>query len=295
VRRAAFILSALLLWALSSPALADSVAERFERGKLEFEHKNFGNAIQFLRPLLDPSVQLTSEDDIVKAYEMLGLSYFYIGQKDKARGEFTKLLYLRPRHRLDTFLIPPPAVAFFDQIWNDPEMKDKLEKIEKERKAQEQAAAQQNQKPPRTVVHKIYLQRSESRHSRLWAFLPFGLGQFQNDHTTKGILLASAGGAALATNIVCYSLAVALANDNGKYSESDAELARGLRVTQYVSLGVFVATWIYGAIDANIYFEPVVSGPYQKVREEKQELGQLPALVPAVFGDGAGLSFQTRF
>ncbi len=89
---------------------------------------------------------------------------------------------------------------------------------------------------------------------------------------------------------------VALANDNGKYSESDADLARALRVTQYVSLGVFAATWIYGAIDANIYFEPVITGPYKQFKEEKQVLGQyLPALLPLAFPDGAGLSFQARF
>jgi len=294
------LLTLFLLAAVPAVTRADSVPERFDRGRAEFEHKNFGNAIGILKELLYPAVLLTSEDDIVTAREMLGLSYFYVGEKDKAREEFTLLLYLRPRHRLDPFLVPPPAVAFFDRIWNDPAMKEKLEKIEKERKEKERLeAAKKKEKPPKTYVRRIYMQSREEHHSRFLTFLPFGVGQFQNKHNVKGILLASSGGLALITNITCYALRYSLRKQDpitGQYGYEDTELAEALEITQFVSLGVFLATWVYGVIDASIYFEPVVTTPYEKTREEKEELdGEPTSLLPAVFPGGAGLTFSARF
>jgi tetratricopeptide (TPR) repeat protein len=272
---------------------ADSVSERLDRGASEFAYKNFENAAGIIEKLLYPTLQLTAEEDIVKAREMLGLCYFYLGQEDKARKEFTALLYLRPGHRLDPFLIPPPAVAFFDRIRNDPRMKARLEKIEKERLA---AIEKKNKKPPRTLVRRIYLERDRVRHNRLIAFLPFGLGQFQNGDSVKGILLATGGGLSLAANIVCYSLLVALANENGNYASEDLDLARGLRIGQYVSLGIFAASWIYGAIDANIYFQPLTEAPYRKAREEEQVMeNNTSSLLPVGVPGGAGFSFQGRF
>lgn len=290
----------LVILALATTAWADTVFERFDRGKAEFEHKNFGNAIKILKELLYPAVQLTKEDNIVNTREMLGLSYFYTGEEARAKEEFTQLLYLRPRYRLDPFLVPPPAVAFFDQIWNDPAMKEKLEKIEKERKEKERLEAEKKkEKPPKTVVRRIYLQSEEEHHSRFLTLLPFGVGQFQNDHTTKGILLAAGGGLALVTNITCYALRYGLQKYDpveDKYGYENPDLIEALRITQFVSLGVFLATWIYGAVDANIYFEPVIRTPYKKTREEKQDLGGEPtSLLPTVFPGGAGLTFSTRF
>jgi len=253
----------VLVLLLCRAAGADSISERLNRGASEFAYKNFANAAGILEKLLYPTLQLTAEEDIVTAREMLGLCYFYMGREQEARKEFTALLYLRPGHRLDPFLIPPPAVTFFDRIRNEP---------------------------------RIFFERDRLRRSRLIAFLPFGLGQFQNGDSLKGILLATGGGLSLTANIVCYSLLVALANDNGNYAREDLDLARGLRIGQYVSLGIFAAGWIYGAIDANIYFKPLTDPPYRKAREEEQVMGdKTSSLLPVGMPGGAGFSFQTRF
>jgi hypothetical protein len=231
---------------------------------------------------------------------MLGLAYFYTGEESKAKEEFTQLLYVRPRHRLDPFLVPPPAVAFYDQIWNDPAMKEKLEKIEKERKEKERIEAEKKkEKPPKTVVRRLYLQSQEKHYSRFLTFVPFGVGQFQNGHNVKGILLASGGGLALITNVTCYALRYSLRKQDpisGQYGYEDPDLAEALQITQFVSLGVFLATWVYGVIDASIYFEPVVTTPYVKTKEERQELdGEPTSLLPTAFPGGVGLTFSTRF
>jgi hypothetical protein len=289
----------LLCWAGLAPlaARAESPLERFDRGRLEFEHKNFGNAITILRGVLYPAVQLTREEDLVAARELLGLAYFYVGEEQKARDEFTLLLYLRPGHRLDSFLIPPQAVAFFDKLAHEPQLQERLQQIERERQERELREAQQKQKTP-TMVRRIYLERSEIHRSRLIAFLPLGIGQFQNGQTLKGILLAAGGGVALTTNIVSYALLYSLRKQTqvGGVTHvyySDVDLAKGLRVTQYVALGVFAASWIYGIIDANLAFTPVETSPYRQSREE-QEIERAP-VAPGAVKDGVGLLFQGSF
>lgn len=291
----------LFIVLFSGAALADSVAERFSQARLQFEYKNFDKAIEILDSLLYPQVQLTSEPDIVKAREMLGLAYFYTGHKDKAREEFTALLYLRPKHRLDTFLVPPPAVRFFDGIWKDPKMKDRLEQIERERIAAQQAAAKKRKNP--SVVKRIYLERTITQKSWVMVFLPFGMGQFQNGKTALGITLAATEGLALLTNVVSWSLRWALEEKTGGYK--DPSIAEGLRLTQYAALGVFVGLYAYGVIDAWVGFQPKVVEPFERVREEVQapkpadnDSGAKPmstTIVPGVFPSGAGLEVLVRF
>ncbi len=264
VRRAGLVL--LLGIFFTGTAFADSVTERFSSARLQFEYKNFSKAIELLDSLLYPQVQLTSEQNIVKAREMLGLAYFYTGRKDKAREEFKALLYLRPKHRLDSFLVPPPAVRFFDEIWKDPKMKDRLDQIERERIAA-QRAAEKKQKHP-SVVRRIYLERTITQKSYVMVFLPFGMGQFQNGDTALGITLASTQGLALLANMLSWSLRWGLEEKGGGYT--DPSIAEGLRMTQYASLGVFVGLYIYGVIDAWVDFQPQVVEPFQRVREEVQ-------------------------
>lgn len=261
--RAAALLLALLglaAWPVFT-ARAESPTKLLARARAEFDYQNFENAATLLEQLLVPQVRLTTEKDIVAAREMLGLCYFYLGKQQQARQQFIELLYLRPDHRLDPFMIPPAAVTFFDSITNEPAIRAKLEQIKKSRRA--------NTKPtpprqPPVRVQTLVRQRELVRRNRLVAFLPFGLGQFQNGDTLKGVLLASGGGLALVANITCYSLLVALANENGRYAPGDMQLARGLRIGQYVGLGLFAASWIYGAIDANLKFQSTVPGPWRE-------------------------------
>jgi hypothetical protein len=286
-----------IVWFSAQVSFAESPKKTLERGTLEFDHKNFGNAVKILRPLIYPVIQLTSEDDIVKAHEILALSHFYIGKQKEAKDEFVLLLYLHPGHKLDPFLVPPAAVSFFQQIKNDPELKAKLEKIERERKEKEARLAKQNDKKNKKPAgYKLYFERTEVFNSRLIAFLPFGLGQFQNNQSEKGIAFAVVEGAALITNISSYWALIGLANEDGRYSDEDITLARGLRVTQYVSLAILAASFIYGVIDANIYFEPSTLGPYKQIRQEEVVPGaNKPTITPTAIPSGAGLSFSMQF
>jgi hypothetical protein len=286
-------------------AQAASVEERFQAARLEFEYKNFSKALDQLRPLLEPTVQLTREADIAAAREMLGLSYFYTGDQVRAREEFIELLYLRPLHRLDPFLIPPPAVSFFDAIRAEPALREKLEQIERER--QQALEAERRRKEAEAAVTKVYLERTLTEHWWALNLLPFGIPQFQNGHRTKGIALAVTGGLSLLVNVMSGLVVWGLADGDLRYAHDELDLARGFQITQYASLGVFGALWIYGVADGFYYFEENAVEPFQRVREEvvrpgapEGEPAALPppgpgGLVPLAVPGGVGLGWQLRF
>ncbi len=289
-------IAALWLALGPAPARADSATEQLAAGRLQFEYKNFEKAIELLADLLHPEVELAREEDIVAAREMLGLAYFYTGREEAAREEFKALLYLEPKHRLDPFLVPPPAVQFFDAIRQDPELKTRLEQIERERREAAEQARRSERKP--SVVRRIYLERTSRKRWRVLAFMPFGLGQFQNDDDALGIVMASTQGLALLTNAVCWTLRWTLEEPGGGYR--DPSIARGLQIGQYSALGVFAGLYLWSVIDANLAFEPLGLEPFQRVREEEQPVeepagGPDTSLAPTALPGGAGLQLQMRF
>ncbi|RME20525.1 MAG: tetratricopeptide repeat protein [Deltaproteobacteria bacterium] len=279
-------LLSIALCMVVAPCLhAESPSEVLERARAEFEYKNFENAAALLETLLKPTVKLSTEQQIVEARQMLGLCYFYLGKFDEARGQFRALLYLRPDHHLDAFLVPPPAVEFFEKVRRSPDVAARLEQIRRQKQVRKEG-----EEKPRTLVKTVRLEREVRIRSRLLAFLPFGIGQFQNRHMLKGALVAGVQAAALIANMTCYGLLVALADENGHYASSDISLARGLQVGQYVGLGVFAAAWIYGVIDANLYFEPAEVGPWKQRSSEPEQSGDKgSASVGAGGSMGAGM------
>jgi len=260
------------IFAPASAAAQQAASEKFERARLEFSYKNFENAARLLEELLRPQVQLAGEEEIVAAREMLGLCYFYLDRRDDARREFVALLRFRPWHRLDPFLIPPPAVAFFEGVRSEPELAEELKKL------------MVDKKPPAEKVRVLRLERDVYMHPRWVMFLPFGAGQFENQQKLKGALFAAGQGLGLIGNIVCYSLLISLANENGRYQAEDMTLARGLQVGQYVSLGLFVLLWAAGALDANLNYSPQTLGSWREFSDAEALPG--PNLAAPAGGEG---------
>ncbi len=267
-----------------------------QRGKLEFYHKNFENAINLLHGLFYPEKRLNRESEIVEALELLALSYFYTGQENQAKTYFTKLLYVRPDHQLDPFIVPPPAVLFFNQIQARPEIQNRRLQKSEEEAVRRLPKKEKQPEPAKTLVNDIYYERTIEHHSRIWMFLPFGLGQFKNGHTTKGAILASTQASALATNIFCYLLLTSMKNENGNFASTDVSLVKGLRTTGYISLGIFISLWIYGMVDANMYFQPMTETPFIKTKQEsRMTSAPTTRLQPVIMPKGVGFVFSTRF
>ena len=111
-----------------------------------------------------------------------------------AREAFIHLLSIDPDQTLDPFLVPPPIVEFFDQVRADAEpelapLRERKRQLQEQERLAEEARrrllAEEHVRsgPPSKVV-------VVEEHIYMLNFLPFGVGQFQNGDTTKGIIIA---------------------------------------------------------------------------------------------------------
>ena len=112
---------------------------------------------------------------------------------DAARQAFVSLLSLSPDYALDPFLVPPPAVAFFDGVKRDNESLLDLIRAQRKALADQERLAEEARKhlfeeqlrrqvePDRPVL----VERVERRTYAL-NFFPFGIGEFQEDRPLLG-------------------------------------------------------------------------------------------------------------
>jgi hypothetical protein len=252
-----FSLPALVVTAL---ALAGP-SEEFERGRTAFLRGEYQRAIKTLTPLLYPELRLESEEEVIQAHRLLGVSYLFENKPDQARVEFRKLLELAPDFRLDALLDPPRVVDFFNDVLR--EQQSELGDIEARLKKREAELARRSGQ---------VLERRIERRSFALTFVPFGVGQFQNQQRRKGWLFfgseAALGGISVATfvaNFAIYGLRPirpcldpVMTRPDGKpgvcmperIDHSGENRSRNLTTVQVVSGGLFFAVAIWGVVDA---------------------------------------------
>jgi hypothetical protein len=192
----------------------------------------------------DLAQDLNDESQFVETYEMLGVCYFKTGDTQNALNEFTNLLFLRPEHELDPFVTPPPLLEAFNKLKDDMKAKSKELEIAKEKV---------NDKP--LIVEKEITYR---RVSLLTAFVPFGVGQFENGQRTKGIVIAASEAALLGANIGFYWWKRSLVSPDGLVGADSSGQYNTAQILQFVAIGAFAGVCAYGIIDALLNREPIV-------------------------------------
>jgi len=100
-------------------AQAAGPTEELQRGKYAYDRGEFNRAVEIVHPLLYPDLRLQTENQIVQAHRILGVSYLFEKRQDQATGEFRKLLQLSPDYRFDPLLDPPEVVDFFNKVRAD--------------------------------------------------------------------------------------------------------------------------------------------------------------------------------
>lgn len=246
------ILLGLLLLPARTYAQSDNVDRLYRQARNAFEYGAYNKAIKLFRALLYPKPgKLTDEKRQREAHKYLGLSYFYSGQRKKARRELLQFLYLAPNAQLDPVLYPPNLVGFFRQLRRQhAKILKQLQKRTKKR------AAPPIQIVPMVVEKQIY------HRSLFLNFFPFGIPQFTNRQLIKGGLLLSGEVAMLALNITAYSivLSMQIKDENspqlGRFRQEDVAAAQVWQIIQFASLGILSGLVIYGVIDAFVFFRP---------------------------------------
>jgi hypothetical protein len=260
--------SLLLLLALqtSSPSV------EYARGVVAFERGEYGRVIELLRPLLYPEPRLQSEGQIASAHRMLGVAHLFERQNDQATQEFRKLLQLRPSYRMDALIDPPLVVDFFNGVLKQQEAElAELGRMREEADADERRRRGTDRNGP-TIVERRFL-----RNSLALAFLPFGVGQFQNGQRKKGwvflgseAVLAGVSMAAFTTNFALYGFRPVIRCEEADPTARGGGCSPGYRPgpdqarsqlllkVQLVSGALFFAAAIWGITDAILHYQPEV-------------------------------------
>jgi hypothetical protein len=295
----AMALAALLVAGAAPTARANpmpSAKEALEQGHTAYDRGDYRHAIDTLQPLLYPSIELGTEDEVVMAHRLLALSYFFVNKQKDAEQEVTSLLALRPNYALDPIVDPPLAVRFFEDVRRrQSERLREVQQREREEAERVRRDEERQRAAERARAERVYVDRIVERHSRFIAMLPFGGGQFQNGQTAKGIVFASAELAFAAVSIGTWS---ALNLDNRypldpttghrTFPVSDTTRVTTLTGLQLGSAGAFYALVIWGIIDAQVLFKrEVVRGERERrAAPSKSSLHLYPLHSPTLTGVG---------
>ncbi|MES1208580.1 MAG: hypothetical protein ABUS79_21790 [Pseudomonadota bacterium] len=277
--------------------------EEFQRGRTAFLRGEYQRAISTIHPLLYPDLRLESEEEVIQAHRLLGVSYLFENQPDNARSEFRKLLELAPDFRFDALLDPRRVVDFFNDVLR--EQQSELGDIEARlRKREAEVARRNGQVLERRIERRVYLLN----------FVPFGAGQFQNQQRRKGwlffgseTLLGATSLAAFVTNFAlsgvrpirgCLDPVVAELDGstgvcpNDRVDHAAEDRSRNLTRVQVVTGGLFYALAIWGIVDAIRNFQSeVVVGETRAGPPPPTSFRLSPAVTPSAQGAALTLTF----
>jgi tetratricopeptide (TPR) repeat protein len=155
-----------------------------------------------------------SEEELAELHRLAGLAAFNLNRLEDASRHLKALLRLEPDHSLDPFVVPPPAVTYFDGLKRD--MSTELEFVRQERRLRlerERAAAERRAKErldaeaarrrAETLARQVTVRTVEKR-SFLVNFVPFGAGQFQQGRNGMGVVFAATEGVLAVTSVLSY-------------------------------------------------------------------------------------------
>jgi hypothetical protein len=284
--------------AAASPPIDAQAA--LARGHVAYERGNYGDAVTTIQPLLYPTIELATEEQVVEAHRLLALSYFFMAKQKDAEQEAASLLALRPTYELDPVVDPPEAVRFFRSVRERQE--ERLRAI-RERQREEEQRARRDEERRRLDAHakaeRVYVERTVEHHSRIIASLPFGAGQFQNHQVGYGIAFAVSE-VLLGGWWIGMSVAIEERYKSGLVPHSDKDTANTLLAVQVASAAAFWAVVGWGVVDAHVKFKPDLIVNTRELlapprgHEPKKKLQSVlftPIISPSLYGLGVQGAF----
>ncbi|MFO0548231.1 MAG: hypothetical protein U0271_07585 [Polyangiaceae bacterium] len=257
--------------------------------------------------------RLTSRDAITRARGLFAMVLVILDRATDAHAEMRRLLTDTP-----TF-VPSPAIYTQKLIDLYVVVKEELRKEEEERIRQEKerlaalASAQKAYDDWVSDIEKLAATETVVTEKTRWlAAVPFGVGQFYNDDIGLGVLFLSAEGLFATSSIVTgvmWAQQVECASELVPSCISEADRQKGvdttelntkldtLRIVNYVSVGLLVATVIAGIIEAEVSFKPTASRTRPRPLPPKPPKPPTTLSVTGVPGadDALGLGLMLRF
>jgi tetratricopeptide (TPR) repeat protein len=237
---------AILCLLVAGSALAGPLQD-LERAQRNFKSKDCQSAVPILKDLLYPEPQLSRTSELCEAHTLLGVCHYEGGRRDDAKAEFEKCLAIDPSKTLEPLIFSEGQVRLFDETRADVEARAKRDRELRE-------LEERNERIRRL------LENTRNFESRSWAvnFAPFGAGQFQNGHRTKGILVATGQGLTAVTSLGIFLYLAGTYGLEAKVPIEDAASVRRLQQIEVVSGAAFFAIYGYSIIDGILNFKPRV-------------------------------------
>lgn len=237
---------------------------------------------------------------IERSYEMQIVALVALKREAEADQAIEKLLNANPSYAVFPGALPPAVVARITAVKT--RMQTQLEaKAQKDADAQRKAAlaAQRAIEEERRWLAELTklagTEKVVERRSRALAFVPFGVGQFQNGDVGWGIFFAAsqalAGGASIGFAVAhTYYLNFDRNTVNPQTGQKVVPgelhaLAEGAALGNQIAFGTWAALVVAGIVQANVAFEAEVV----TTRERPVPKRPAPAVAPQVAVSPGGL------
>jgi tetratricopeptide (TPR) repeat protein len=288
--RLAFVFLILMV----GDAASAEPSKSFIEARTAFRSGQYKEAAILFGGLLYPTKRLRDNQEVIDAHLHLAVANFEIGQKDSATREFEAALNLDPALDISTYGFSNEATDFFRDRKKDWD--------KKAREVEERTRRARLRRAHLRAVDRI---RIYERKNYMLNLVPFGVGQFQNDQPTKGVLFVASQAGFAATSFVIWSYLRGRYPD-GQVPITEVDAARRLQVFQITSALFCLGSMGWGVIDgfANYSDKPRPLTEDEKrdyvdelMREESNEDGRESSLrlTPMITPDGAGAALSWEF
>ncbi len=258
--RARLVAAAALACSLvAAPASAQTPVESFEQARQAYLRGEFEEVVRRLDPLVGGPMPMIRDRVLIReSRKYLGAAYVLTGREALAEEQFRELLSALG-DGLATYELEP--AASFPQVVQTVFRRVRAQLVrEREdaetRRAREAAEREaQRREALLTLLALAQVHEVEVPHDPALAWIPFGVGQFQNGNEALGALfliseaVTFAGAAVLTAWTIAYE-------DSRPRAVIDAGILSGLQIANWVSLGAFGALALGGIVEAHVSFVP---------------------------------------
>lgn len=268
-----------------------------EKARAAYLARNYAEAEERLRPLVDPKTGLKELALLSQARMVLGAVLLAQGKREPAIEVFENMILEDPAFEPDPLSFSGDVInTFFDvRAQLQEKIRQKAQnsaRLEAERRARAEEDRRKQEDWLATVKQMAQEEKITVRNSRLVAFLPFGVGQFQNRDAVLGwtFLVSEAAlvvGTGITTPMYAYHRGraeeVARANDF-RTAQLYQDRADNIRTVNLSFVGAFAAIAITGIVQANLAYVP------ETVETKKRELPPVATIKPVVSPLFVGIS-----
>jgi hypothetical protein len=280
----------LLAAALLGPSTARAnELEDFELALNAYESQNYPAAVQRFEALVGgPVPRLQTRLYVLESRKYLGAAYLFVGRRNDAEAQFEALLRDDPTYELDPIAFSTEVLDVFTSVRS--RIRQQLQaELEARQRAEAEAAARlaalrlRQQEQLQALLDFAATSTIERNNSRWIAMLPFGIGQFQNENDTLGLVLLIAQGALGVTAITSYLIHQYIAGqDVADPDFPTANLQMEIaRYTNIISAIGFYASVAIGIVDAQIRFRPVIRSTRSRPIPPELQRGIQVSLTPS--------------